>query len=53
VAGHREALPLRGIYLYDENRAFWRGVTAALSLTLLLVIIVGLVALIVWGLRQP
>lgn len=53
MAGHRETLPLSGVYLYDENRAFWRGVTVALALTLLLAIIVGLVVLIVWGLRQP
>lgn len=53
MAGHREALPLSGVYLYDENRAFWRGVSVALSLTLFLAIVIGLVALIVWSLRQP
>jgi len=46
-------LPLSGVYLYDENRAFWRGVSVALSLMLFLAIIVGLVVLIVWSLRQP
>lgn len=54
MAGHREALPLNGIYLdRDDGLAFWRGVTVGLALTLFALLVVGLVVLVVWGMRQP